>query len=161
MDKAISLGLVPKENQIDYTGDITRLDACRLLNNLVPIAENAGAEKSPFSDTSDENVANLYSLGIVNGKTETHFCPYDYITREEFAKILAKASEALRIDTASAKLEMYADQDEISDWARNSIGKMTALGLLEGSGGKFRPKDSITKEEVITTLLRLHEIMRS
>ncbi len=158
VDKAISLGLVPKENRIDYAGDITRLDACRLLNNLMPTAENSGDEKSPFSDTSDENVANLYSLGIVNGRTETHFCPYDYITREEFAKILAKASEVLRIDTASAKLEMYADQDKISDWAKNSIGKMTVLGLIEGSGGKFRPKDSITKEEVITTLLKLYEI---
>ena len=45
---------------------------------------------------------------------------------------------------------------EPSDWAKNSIDKTTALGLLEGSGGKFRPKDSITKEEVITILLRLH-----
>ncbi len=160
VDKAISLGLVPKENRIDYTGNITRLDACRLLNNLMPIAESAEAEKSPFSDTSDENIANLYSLGIINGKTETLFCPYDHITREEFAKTLAKASEVLKIDAESAKPKMYADQGEISDWAKSSIDKTTALGLIEGNGGKFRPKDSITKEEVITILLRLREIIK-
>ena len=156
VDKAISLGLVPKENQLDYAGNITRLDACRLLNNLMPIAESAEAEKSPFSDTGDENIANLYGLGIINGKTETRFYPYDYITREEFAKILAKASEVLKIDAESEEPKMYADQDEISDWAKSSIDKTTALGLIEGNGGKFRPKDSITKEEVITILLRLH-----
>ena len=42
-----------------------------------------------FPDVNFSGVDWLYNLGIIDGKTETEFCPYDLITREEAAKILA------------------------------------------------------------------------
>lgn len=52
------------------------------------IAKNKSV-KNPFSDTADESVISLYNYAIINGKNENEFYPYDYITREEFAKILS------------------------------------------------------------------------
>ena len=66
---------------------------------LAPIAnieapKNETAVKSGgFNDLSDylwaqEAIADLYEKGIINGRTEETFCPGDYVTREEFLKML-------------------------------------------------------------------------
>ena len=40
-----------------------------------------------------------------------------------------------------------------------SVEAVTALGLMQGDeNGSFKPKDNITKEQVIVTLLKLDDI---
>ena len=42
-----------------------------------------------------------------------------------------------------------------------SVEAVTALGLMQGDeNGSFKPKDNITKEQVIVTLLKLNGIKR-
>ena len=53
----------------------------------------------------------------------------------------------------------YNDKEQISDWAIESVEAVTALGLMQGDeNGSFKPKDNITKEQVIVTLLKLNDI---
>ncbi len=162
IDKAVKNGLVPKLNQIDYAGKINRLEVCQLADNLL---QNNGTEPTvskeyQFEDTDDISVKHIYSFGIINGKTDTEFCPYDNITREEFSKILSELCRFLPnnvINTSSGI--SYRDKDEISDWAVDSIATVTASGLMHGDkNGNFNPKDNITKEQAIVTLLRLQEL---
>ena len=41
-----------------------------------------------------------------------------------------------------------------------SVEAVTALGLMQGDeNGSFKPKDNITKEQVIVTLLKLNDII--
>ena len=160
--QAIEGGLVPKWNQINYKGSIIRLEGCELVANLLGIScyDDFGSEENPFSDTNDKSVVSLYNLKIINGKSETLFCPYDFMTREEFAKILSNTYFQL-IDKRILhnKKISYKDQDKISDWAIDSVTDMTSLGMFKGNeNGEFEPQKNITKEEVILTLLRLSKL---
>lgn len=168
MDKVIMEGLVPQWNQIGYTNDISRVEVCQLIDNLLTVrgidkkASNdyTYLKEYPFDDTRDISVKELYLQGIVNGKSETEFCPYDYITREEFSRILSETYKILSKSDASDSLVLqYKDKEQISDWAVESIGMVTSLGLMQGDeNGNINPKDNITKEQVIVTLLRLDEL---
>ncbi len=165
IDRSIKTGLLPKLNRIDYTGDITCLEVCELADSLIekinPV-EDIDAE-NPFSDTKNKSVVSLYNLGIIQGKSESEFKPYDFITREEFAKILMSVYEYTVNDKEESKSGFdFADENEISDWAKESVKSCACLGLFRGDEkGKFNPKDNISKEECIVTLNRLYKIAES
>ena len=99
----------------------------------------------------------LYNAGIIDGKTDTEFCPYDFITREELAKVLSNMYALAGGEKAEQTYEVaYADSNEISGWAIEYVNKMSALEILKGDEkGKFNPKSNTTKEQVIITLLRM------
>lgn len=161
VEKAISNNLVPEWNQINYIGNITRLEVCQLIENLLNKDGyiNDKLELSPFSDTKDKSVTLSRALNIISGKSETEFCPYDYITREEFSRILSQTYKLMLNDDFPALTVQYKDKEQISDWAIESVGIVTSLGLMQGDeNDRFSPKDNITKEQVIMTLLRLDEL---
>ena len=161
VEKAIDQGLVSKWNQIDYVNNINRLEVCQLLDNMLTKyeIELPKSADNMFEDTYDIAVKNLSSLNIINGKSETEFAPYDYITREEFAKILSRTYSYLNNDSIESRDFNYIDRDRISEYAVDDVKKVTQLGLMHGNeNGEFEPQNNITKEEVIVTLLRLSEI---
>ncbi len=159
INQAIKDGLVPKWNQINYAGYITRVEVCQLIENLLfqlgCSLENL--EEKPFVDTEDNSVILLHDLGIISGKLENQFCPYDYITREELAKILSNTYHYLNKENLIKEGKvLYTDKDEISDWAVKSVEEMSALGIFVGTeDGKFMPGENTTKEQVILTILKL------
>ena len=65
--------------------------------SLLPVCAQEAAEVTPevsFTDVPEghafyDAVMYLAKQGIINGKTETEFCPDDSLKREEFAKILS------------------------------------------------------------------------
>lgn len=160
--KAINEGLVPKLNQINYTGKITRLEVCQLVDNLLKKQNIAKPKstKNPFSDTTDESVIYLYNHSIINGKTESEFYPYDYITREEFSKVLSNIYHFMNLEVQSDNNRYeYIDYYKISDWAKNYVSFISGIGILIGdTDKKFRPKDLMTKQETIVSLVRLSKI---
>lgn len=168
IDKAIIEGLIPQWNQIGYTNDIPRVEVCQLVYELLS-AKNIDKDVPtdykylkdyPFDDTKDLAVKELYVKNIIRGKSETEFCPYDYITREEFARVLSETCRIVCKDGVTTSEELpYNDKNQISDWAVDSVQDMTTLGLMVGDeNGNFNPQSKITKEQVITTLLRLYEL---
>ena len=160
--KAIINDLVPKWNQINYTENISRLEVCQLVENLLRIkghTDEPSGQKS-FLDINDTSVDALSKLNIIDGKSEKEFYPYDYIKREEFAKILLETYRVVSDNNIPKSSEqVYKDYEQISDWASDSVQQITALGLMIGDdNGKFNPQNNITKEQVIITLLRLYEL---
>lgn len=160
VETAVNNNFVPKWNQIDYTGNISRIEVCQLIDNILrkdgmQISE---IEEYKFEDTNDIAVRNLNSLGIVNGKTSQDFAPYDYITREEFAKILSRTYSYLYECNIPNDDLIYLDKDSISSYAIDDVKKVTHLGLMCGDeNNEFKPQKAVTKEEVIVTLLRMSE----
>ena len=53
------------------------------------------------------------------------------------------------------------DFDKISDWAKGPVEKLKDQGIMYGSGERFRPKDSITREEVATVIYRTIQYLKS
>lgn len=160
VEKATNLGLVPQVNRIDYDKRITRAEVCHLIYNLLQLTntEIPMSKATPFEDTMDVCIESLYHLGIINGKSEEEFCPHDYITREEFAKILSKVCDVLSIDTQSHDDNLeFSDQNKISAWALDYVNDVRASGIMIGDPeNRFNPQSNITKQEVITTLLRVY-----
>lgn len=163
VNEALQNELVPKWNRFDYKKDISRTEVCELIDNILSNKGNKydSNAKSPFVDTQDMAVNHLYEEHIINGKSETEFCPYDNITREEFSKILLNTYNVLSKSDSYDLLQLqYNDKEQISDWAIESVKSVTALGLMQGDeNGSFNPQDNITKEQVIITLLKLNEII--
>ena len=90
IEKADEIGIYTDGG--DLTQPISREKFCEVVYNYIKIS-GAGFvvdSSEPFTDTDNEKVAALYSLGIVNGKSEKSFAPNDTLTREEAATILSR-----------------------------------------------------------------------
>jgi len=105
--------------------------------------------KSEFKDVGEDSwyakyVIGAYDSKIVFGVTETEFGVGKNITREEMATIALRAAG---FDTIEAN-ELFADDDEISDYAKNAIYTMKEKGIMSGKGDNlFAPKDYATRAE--------------
>lgn len=165
--ESIDLDLVPEWNQIGYTDNIIRSEVCHLVKALLVKFDADNKEDlsrvdrwEVFDDTNEEDIIGIYRQGIFDGKAKRKFAPHDSITREEYAKVLSNTYDILFPDNITAANSLkYADNEQISDWAKGYVSKVTGLKLMQGmEDGKFNPNGSITKEQVIVTLLRLYNM---
>ena len=109
--------------------------------------------------TRDLEVLKAYNLGIVNGIGNGAFGPDNPLYREQCATMLTRVYKKVKIpgwtlDTDDAytldyeKPAAFADDDLISDWAKDSVYFMAANGIIKGIGNnKFAPRNSTTREE--------------
>ncbi len=121
------------------------------------------ASENPFFDISgNENsdaIIKAYKLGITNGTTDITFEPYSDITREDLATMLCRTIKKYSnsswtlendsnyyLDTSGVK--KYADDSDISDYAKPSVYYMTKLGIIKGiDSTHFAPKNVTARQE--------------
>ena len=156
VEKAIGNGYVPEQLQKGYTGAITRAEFCAL---AVQFYETYSGQKidslMEFTDTNDVSVQKMGALGIVNGTGGGAFSPNNNLTRQEAATILARLADHMGIDLDSASLS-FADNSKISSWAKDSVARIAASGVMNGVGdNRFDPLSSYTREQAILTIIRL------
>ena len=129
--------------------------------NLARWSDDVEAKEiaAAFTDTqkhwANGYVAWLKEAGITNGDGAGRYHPDDAITREEFAALLCRY---LCAQTQMPETK-FADDKAISDWAKESIYTLCAMGVIQGSeeGGKLycNPKANISRQEAVTMLSRL------
>lgn len=161
--RADELGLIPDcLDGADLTADITRAEfaavAVKVYEALsgtpaIPIVNN------PFTDTSDVEVLKAYNIGAVNGTSATTYDPDALLNREQAATMLTRvfkkitlAGWTLQTDSQFTlpytKPAAFADDKDISDWAKDSVYFMAANGIINGVGNnKFAPKNVTTEEQ--------------
>ena len=76
------------------------------------------------------------------------------LTREQAATVIARFLTLSGRAAETAPLD-YTDAARISTWARDGVAQCTALGILQGSHGAFRPKGTLTRAQIATILQRL------
>ena len=162
--RAKDAGLVTESCDSYFTFRITRRRFAELMANLVEKTTDRTVTPAPegtFTDTDDLWVRKAAALGIVNGFGDGRFSPNGYINREQVAAALCRAVRYIEGETgetilpASADLTGYADADQVSPWAADSMAALTAAGLLQGtSGATLSPKDTTTVEQAILLALR-------
>ena len=129
----------------------------------------SGYSDSGFADVSPgayyaPYVAWARYNGYVNGTSEKTFSPNDPITREALATLLYRyisigfASQEPDKSLVSLTLS-FLDKDSISTWAVQGIAEMYYTGIMTGvsdsnNGEHFYPKQSATRAEVATVLMR-------
>lgn len=93
---------------------------------------------------------------MVNVIGDHKFAPNDPLAREQAATMLARLSEAIG-KPISRQTATFSDNRTISSWAFESVGQVQAVGIMNGVGNNnFAPKDPYTREQSITTMLRLY-----
>lgn len=113
------------------------------------VADTQISKELPFNDMADydwakEAVTELYKAGIVNGKDNKSFAPGDFVTREEFIKMLVclldKHDENAKAD--------FNDADE-NAWYYSYIGSAQLYGISNGLGdGRFGVGMLITRQDI-------------
>ena len=99
------------------------------------------------------------SVGIVTGYGDGLFGPNDNISREQMAVILAKYIAYKGYDLPMGPTAAFADEGDISSWAKEAVAMMQAAGLISGRpGGIYDPKGTATRAEVATIFARFIEI---
>lgn len=115
-------------------------------------------EKVFFSDLSLSHwsynaVLSLYSKGIISGYEDGSIKPDNEISRAEFVKLITQSiSESKSAESKNAFTDVSRD-----DWFYDFILKAFNEKLIFGSNGKFRPNDSITREDAAVILCRALE----
>ena len=114
----------------------------------------ADAYYAPYVNWAAQN-------GIVEGVTSTTFAPDTNINREQMAVIMKNYAAKLGYDLPQTlKAVTFADNTQISSWAKNAVKSMQQAGILAGkNGNKFDPKGIATRAEVATVLRRFVEIV--
>ena len=99
--------------------------------------------------------------GIVEGVTATTFAPDTNINREQMAVIMKNYAAKLGYDLPQTlKAVTFADNTQISSWAKDAVKSMQQAGILAGKNeNKFDPKGTATRAEVATVLRQFVEIV--
>lgn len=159
-------GLIPLSVAVNnLTDNVTRSEFCNLAINMYDTIYTGSVKlfDCPFEDCNDDFIVKAYSLGIVRGKSETEFCPFDPITRQEMAKILVNTLEtAGKSLTVSSKKDEkaygYADFSAIDSWAVLDFVKVIKYGLMSGmSETELCPHANATREQAVAIISRSEE----
>ena len=161
--RADELGLIPDcLDGVDLTADITRAEFAAVAVKVYEALSGTAAipiVNNPFTDTSDVEVLKAYNIGAVNGTSATTYDPDALLNREQAATMLTRvfkkvtlAGWTLPTDSQFTlpytKPAAFADDKDISDWAKDSVYFMAANGIINGVGNnKFAPKNVTTQEQ--------------
>jgi|GEM_PF-3427119 len=99
--------------------------------------------------------------GIVTGLDPEIFAPDQTITRQQFAAILYRYAQYKGLSTdAPADLSVYADADQIGDYAAAALSWANAAGLITGrTASTLVPAGTATRAEAATIFLRLSGLL--
>ncbi len=122
----------------------------------------AGETPSGFADIPSNHYAAPYAAwaketGIMTGVADGRFQVNSPLTRQQMAVALARYARLKGAEPGVFDLSSYQDNAAIADWAKEDVSACSALGLLKGKEGAFRPKDTTTRAMGAVILQRLSE----
>lgn len=160
IQQADELGLIPEVLEgADMTKPITRLEfAAVAVKTYEAIAGTAAipAITNPFTDTDYIEVLKAYNLGVTSGTSATTFSPDTLLNREQMAVMLTRVFQRSTIPgwpennppLEYTKPAPFADDADISEWAKDCVYFMAANGIVSGVGGnKFAPRAVTTQQQ--------------
>ena len=163
LEKAEEMGLIPEIlDGADLTADITRAEFAAVSVKVYEALSGTPAlpaVANPFTDTADAEILKAYNIGAVNGTSAITYSPNDLLNREQAATMLTRVFKRVTLPgwtlatDANFKLDytkpaLFADDADISDWAKESVYFMAANNIINGVGNnKFAPKNITTEEQ--------------
>ncbi len=139
-----------------------KLTRAMLVTMLYRLSEDADVGENEFSDIADNAwyapAANWASKNnITSGYGDGVFAPDDYVTREQLVVFLMRYVGYKKIDMSYTKSH-FTDNDEISDWAKESVHWAKENGIITGrDDGSFDPDGDATRGEIAAVFMRLCE----
>ena len=160
VNAGIADGIVPATLQNSYAQPITRAEFCALATAFYEkYTGTTIPQQVQFSDTQDENVRKMATLGVVSGVGNNRFAPDQQLTREQAAVILGNLATALNNPFPSGS-PTFADNAKIANWAAAQVGQVQAAGIMGGVGDNlFSPQGMYTREQSIVTIMRMEWVV--
>ena len=131
---------------------ITREEFAKIITSAMKM--NLIEKDIPFTDVESGSwyepyVRTAYIAGITNGITDTEFGTRRNITREDLCVMVYRAVEAADYSlTQKVGEDMnFSDSADISDYAVRAVERLYKSGIVNGSDGFFKPKDTATRAE--------------
>jgi len=133
---------------------ITKAEFITLINRSISFS---GTGEVEFRDVRSSDwfykdlqiAANNY----INGFPDNTFRPYDLVSREQAASIVASINELTDNNEVAKKFYDYRD---ISDWAKGHVGAVVSAELMQGiPNNNFLPKFFLTRAEAVVVLQNL------
>lgn len=94
-----------------------------------------------------EYLVAAYNKGVIKGVTAEKFGPEGNLTREQAAAIIVRALGLEGKAPDPGYSTSYKDDNKISNYARDGVYVVTQLGIMNGSGGNFKPHDTLKRGE--------------
>ncbi len=139
---------MPEDGMFNPNRTITRAEFIKMV--ILANYMWRGADlKSDFGDVSKDDwyyeyLVSAVNNGLITGDSEGNFRPTDPITREDICVILARLKNVKNADMNI----LFADDGEISEYARIAVYYMKEAGIVNGVGdGNFAPKANATRAE--------------
>ena len=140
-----------KENRIFAPNDhITREEFTKVIT--LGFKVNLAEGECDFEDV-DENswaypyIRSAYVAGVVNGITDTIFGFGSNITREDLCVMTDRMINIGGFDLKASQDINFSDENQISDYAKESVHRLAAAGIVSGTGDGFKPKANATRAE--------------
>lgn len=167
LKEAVALGLIPERLQgADLREPITRAEFAAVSVKCYEALTETQAEPiaaNPFADAADAEVLKAVNIGATNGTGPTTFSPELPLSREQAATMLTRLCKKIALEGWTLETdeeygeefrklydppEAFADDKDISDWAKDSVYFMKAKGIIDGVGGnRFAPRAVTDAEE--------------
>jgi hypothetical protein len=157
--------IVPANDDAVFRPDtnLTRGDFLVMLMRTYEISPDTDPADN-FSDAGDTYytgyLAAAKKLGISAGVGNNMYAPEREITRQEMFTLLYKALKVInRLPKGNSRktLADFADADQISSWARESMTLLVETGIIIGSNGRLTPGKKMTRAQMAQVLQRLLE----
>lgn len=153
------------QGKFSPNGAMTRGMFVTILGRLAK-AEASGYTNSSFTDVKANAYYKPYiqwacEKGIAKGVSETTFTPDQSITREQMAVMMASYAKATGFELPQVNKEItFADNGQISSYAKEAVKQMQMVGVLAGKNdNKFDPKGTATRAEVSAVIKRFAELV--
>lgn len=131
---------------------ITREEFAKIITSAMKM--NLIDKDIPFTDVEsgswyESYVRTAYIAGIAKGITDTEFGTGRNITREDLCVMVYRAVEAAdySLNEKVGEDMNFSDSADISDYAVRAVKTLYKSGIVNGSDGFFKPKDTASRAE--------------
>lgn len=168
IERAMALDIIPESlNGDDLSEGINRAQFAAVAVKAYEKMSGKTLSKgsNPFKDSSDSYVVKAANADIVAGTSSTTFSPSNGLTREQAAAMLTRAYKKTVFSGWSldndysleySSGDSFNDFNEIRPYARESVGFLSANGVISGVGrNMFAPENTLTKEQAIAIAVRM------
>jgi hypothetical protein len=126
-----------------------------------------GANTTDFTDVPlgewySDAVAWASENGIVAGIGNNLFAPNAPITRQDLTVIITRYAEHMgKQFPVTLQYETFADEADISDYAKSAVKTLYCGGIMSGKPGSvFDPKGEATRAEIASVIHRFSETVK-
>lgn len=129
---------------------ITRAEFIKLITETFFADAKYDIEEA-FPDVSAEDwfakyVSIAYKEGIITGNENGMFMPDEEISRQDMAVMIYRAAEGYKLFEDAVDFEAFADDAQISDYAKNAVYCLKSNNIVNGVGDNmFAPTDSTNR----------------